>query len=70
MKRVIKMHKPEAHPICILGACIIWKHRNACVVEGAASSVSMIWSELKNDHSCCCMAGAKKLQGLGLVLAD
>jgi len=30
----------------------------------------MLWSELKNEHSLWCMAGAKKLLELGLALAD
>ena len=64
-----KEHRKGVNTLIILGAWIIWKHRNACVFEGA-SSLNMIWSELKNEHSLCCMAGAKKLQGLGLALAD
>jgi hypothetical protein len=56
--------------LIILGAWIIWKHRNACVFEGVSPSPSMLWSELKNEHSLCCMAGAKKLLELGLALAD
>ena len=52
--------------LIILGAWIIWKHRNACVFEGASPSVNTIWSELKDKlHSLWCMASAKKLQGLG-----
>ena len=46
-----------------------WKHRNACVFEGDSPSLNMTWSELKNEHSLWCMAGARKLQGLGLTLA-
>ena len=56
--------------LIILGAWIIWKHRNACVFESASPSVNTIWSELKDKHSLWCMASAKKLQGLGLALAD
>ena len=54
--------------LIILGAWIIWKHRNACVFEGASPLVNTNWNELKDEHSLWCMAGAKKLQGLGLAL--
>jgi hypothetical protein len=52
-----------------LGTWIIWKHRNACVFERVSPLISMIWSKLKNERSLWSMAGAKKLQGLGLALA-
>ena len=55
--------------LIILGAWIIWKHRNACVFEGASPSVNMILCELKDEHGLWCMAGAKNLQGLGLSIA-
>jgi hypothetical protein len=70
MSRVSKEHRKGVNSLIILGAWIIWKHRNACVFERASPSISMIWSELKNEHSLWCMAGAKKLQRLGLALAD
>ena len=55
--------------LIILGAWIIWKHRNACVFEGSSPSVNTILSELKDKHSLWCMAGAKNLQGLELAIA-
>jgi hypothetical protein len=70
MNRVSKEHREGVNTLIILGVRIIWKHRNACVFEGASPLLNMIWSELKNEHSLWCMAGARKLQGLGLVLAD
>jgi hypothetical protein len=50
----------------MLGAWVIWKHRNACVFEGASPSVNSILHELNDEHSLWCFAGAKKLQNLGL----
>jgi hypothetical protein len=44
----------------------IWKHRNACVFEGVAPSINFILSDIKDEHSLWCLAGAKKLEGLGL----
>jgi hypothetical protein len=53
--------------LIILGAWTIWKHRNACVFEGASPSVNTILCELKDEHGLWCMAGVKKLHGLGLL---
>lgn len=66
MTQVTKEHRKGVNSLIILGAWIIWKHRNACVFEGASPSINLIWSELKNEHSLWCLAGAKKLEGLGL----
>lgn len=52
--------------LIILGVWIIWKHRNACVFEGAAPSVTSIMREFKDEYSLWCLAGAKKLQDLEL----
>jgi len=66
INRVNKEHRKGVNSLIILGAWIIWKHRNACVFEGASPSINLIWSELKNEHSLWCLASAKKLEGLGL----
>ncbi|KAL6626203.1 hypothetical protein ACP70R_029929 [Stipagrostis hirtigluma subsp. patula] len=70
MKKVPKQQKKGVNSLIILGSWIIWKHRNACVFEGASPSVTTILSELKDEHSLWCMAGAKKLRGLDLVIAS
>ena len=66
MKRVEKEHRRGVNSLIILGAWIIWKHRNACVFKGVAPSVTSIIREFKDEHSLWCLAGAKKLQGLEL----
>ena len=48
--------------LIMLGACVIWKHRNVCVFDGASPSVNSILRELNDE----CFAGAKMLQNLGL----
>ena len=68
MRRVKKEHKKGVNTLIILGAWIIWKHRNACVFEGVSPLVNTILCELKDEHDLWCMAGAKKLQGLGLTI--
>jgi len=49
MKRVEKEHRRGVNPLIILVALIIWKHRNACVFEGTAPSVTSIIR--KDEHS-------------------
>ena len=66
IKRVKKEDRKGVNSLIILGTWMIWKHRNACVFEGASPSVNSILSLLKDEHSLCCLAGAEKLQGLGL----
>jgi hypothetical protein len=61
--------KKGVNTLIILGAWTIWKHRNACMFEGASLSVNTNLCELKDEHALWCMAGAKKLQGLGFTIA-
>lgn len=67
IKKVPKDLRKGVNSLIILGAWMIWKHRNACVFEGVAPSVNTIMRELKDELSLWCLAGAKKLLGLGLV---
>jgi len=59
--------KKGVNSLIILGAWTIWKHRNACVFEGIAPLVDSIMQDRKDEHNLWCLAGAKKLQGLGLT---
>jgi hypothetical protein len=47
----------------VLVAWWLWKHRNACVFEGAAPSVLKIFQDIE-EASLWCMAGAKALSNL------
>ena len=67
IKKVPKDLRKGVNSLIILGAWMIWKHQNACVFEGVAPSVNTIMRELKDELSLWCLAGAKKLLGLGLV---
>ena len=67
LKKVKKECKKGVNSLIILGAWTIWKHRNACVFEGIAPLVDSIMQDLKDEHNLWCLAGAKKLQGLGLT---
>ena len=67
MKKVKKEYKKGVNSLIILGAWMLWKHMNAYVFEGMARSVASIMREIKDEHNLWCLAGAKKLQGLGLA---
>jgi hypothetical protein len=67
LKMVKKKYKKGVNSLIILGAWVLWKHRNACVFDGVAPSVITIMRILKEEHTLWCLAGARKLQGLGLV---
>ena len=69
LSRVKKVQKKGVNTLIILGAWTIWKHRNACVFQGVSPLVNTILWELKDGHDLWCLAGAKKLQGLGLTFA-
>ncbi|GJN03178.1 hypothetical protein PR202_ga20588 [Eleusine coracana subsp. coracana] len=49
MKKVKKEDRKGVNFLIILGDWIIWKHRNACVFDGAAPSVHTILSEVKDE---------------------
>jgi hypothetical protein len=63
MRRVSKEHRKGVNSLIILGAWIIWKHRNACVFEGASPSISMIWSELKTSTASGAWLGRRSFKG-------
>jgi hypothetical protein len=64
---VKKKYKKGVNSLIILGAWVLWKHRNGCVFDGVAPSVITIMRILKEEHTLWCLAGARKLQGLGLI---
>jgi len=47
---------------CVLGAWILWKHRNACVFEGASTNLQVVQA-FKESHLWQ-FSGAKKLTAL------
>jgi len=71
------LDNPE--PLVTVCICLHSLHAHICALscpflfEGASPSVNTILCEyskvwLKDEHSLWCMAGAKKLQGLGLTI--
>jgi hypothetical protein len=66
-KNVKKEFKKGVSSLIILVAWMIWKHRNSCVFEGLSPLVNIIMRNLMDEHNLWCLAGAKKLDGLGLA---
>uniref|UniRef100_A0A0A9C0A4 Uncharacterized protein n=1 Tax=Arundo donax TaxID=35708 RepID=A0A0A9C0A4_ARUDO len=50
----------------ILGAWTLWNIRNRCIFDGALPSLSGAHRFFKDELGLWCLAGAKKLQELGL----
>ncbi|GJN31856.1 hypothetical protein PR202_gb20307 [Eleusine coracana subsp. coracana] len=48
----------------MLGAWMIWKHRNECVLEGATPSMSSLLRTFEDEHHLWCLARARKLNSL------
>lgn len=65
LRKVQKQHK-EINSLIILEAWTIWKHRNACVFEGAPPSIRGILQAFKDEYHFWCLAGAKEIQAMDL----
>ncbi|GJN33672.1 hypothetical protein PR202_gb22293 [Eleusine coracana subsp. coracana] len=66
VRKVRKEHRKGLNSLIITSAWLIWKQRNACVFEGASSSISEVMRTLKDEYKMWCLAGAKKLHALNL----
>jgi hypothetical protein len=66
LKKVHKQHKKGLNSLIILGAWILWKHRNGCVFDGSAPSIQTVVQEVKNEVVLWQVAGAKGLLVLDL----
>ncbi|TVU16289.1 hypothetical protein EJB05_39843, partial [Eragrostis curvula] len=65
-KRVGKTHRKGLNTLIILGAWILWKHRNAGVFEGTSPNVQNALNNLKLEAQHWVFAGARGLSDLGL----
>ena len=65
-KRLQKHLRKGFNSFCILGAWIIWKHRNACVFDGVAPNLQQAVQAFKDEVCTWQFAGAKGLATLYL----
>jgi len=64
---VPKQNRKGFNSLVILGAWILWKHRNSCVFDGSTPSVQVALQATFKDESYSWIAcGAKGLAALGL----
>ena len=64
-RRLPKQHRKGFNSLCILGALILWKHRNACVFEGAPN-LQVAVQAFKDESHLWQFLGAEKLTALSL----
>jgi hypothetical protein len=64
-KRADKIKRKGLNSLIILGAWILWKHRNACVFEGARPSIQHILQNFSLERKLWHLAGAHSLQAIG-----
>ena len=55
-KKLPKENKKALDTVIILGAWILWKHRNACVFDGAPPRISSLMQAFK-EEDLWCLAG-------------
>jgi len=65
-RKVPKQHKKGFNSLVMLGAWIIWKHRNACVFDGSAPCLQVALWAYKEELQLWIAAGAKGLRALGV----
>ncbi|GJN36647.1 hypothetical protein PR202_gb25527 [Eleusine coracana subsp. coracana] len=50
--------------LVIMGAWLLWKHRNACVFDRISPSLEVLFHTFKDEHHLWCLAGARSLSSL------
>jgi len=63
-KKIQKDKWKGFNALVVLGAWIIWKHRNACVFEGGRPSLDNLFQAFKDEHHLWCLAGAQSLNSM------
>ncbi|GJM91715.1 hypothetical protein PR202_ga08120 [Eleusine coracana subsp. coracana] len=70
IKRVPKERKEGLNTVIILGAWVLWKHRNDCVFNSATPRIRTLLKNFDDEHHLWCMAGAGGLRRLALGLVS
>jgi hypothetical protein len=63
-QKVLNHHKEGFNSLVVLVAWWIWKHKNACVFDDIAPSVSMVLQNIKDEDVVWCRAGVSGLCSL------
>jgi hypothetical protein len=70
VKKVPKEKRKGFNTLIILGAWLLWKHRNACVFEGAQPCMNELMRSFHDKHHLWGLAGARSLLSLSTRSAD
>lgn len=65
-RKCLKQQKKGFNSLVILGAWILWKHGNACVLDGSVPNVQGALQSSRDEAHLWQMDGAKGLSALGL----
>jgi hypothetical protein len=65
-RKLPKQHKKGFSSLVMLGAWILWKHRNACVFDGSAPCLQVALQAFRDELHLWQVAGAKGLRALGV----
>ncbi|TVU39764.1 hypothetical protein EJB05_13203, partial [Eragrostis curvula] len=66
-KKVQKENRKGLNSLIILGGWILWRHRNACVFNGALPCINTILREFENEKHLWGLTGARSLRALTQV---
>lgn len=65
-KRIQKLYMKGFNSLCILGAWTLWKHRNACIFDGASPNIPRALQDFKTESYLWQSSSAKGLTALNL----
>lgn len=64
VKKVPKEQKKGFNTLVIVGAWLIWKHRNSCVFEGNSPSMNEVLRFFRDEHHLWCLAWSARTSGV------
>ena len=67
-RRMAKQHKKGLNSLIMLGAWLIWKHRNSCVFDHGRPNVQDVVQTISLVQQVWCLAGANKLVALWVTI--
>ncbi|GJN28797.1 hypothetical protein PR202_gb16962 [Eleusine coracana subsp. coracana] len=64
-RRIPKEKRKGFNSVVVLGAWLLWKHRNAGVFEQSSPNISALVQQFDDEFHLWCLAGARGLRALG-----
>ena len=63
-RKIQKQHRKGFNSLCILGAWILWKHRNSCAFDGAAPNMQVALQAFHEESHLWQLTGTKRFAAL------